>query len=62
MKWVGRSVGKLFFLLKFPTDGYFWILVAEAGKMLFLFQFFNTESFIQKKKIRIKIEQEAEAA
>ena len=64
MKWVG----KLFFLLKFPTHRYFCILVAEAGKMLFfvpIFSVHDTEnnfmfeaisSFIQKKKIQIKIE------
>ena len=34
---VGRSVGKFFFLLKFPTDRYFCILVVEAWKMVFFF-------------------------
>ena len=66
---VGRTVGNFFFLLKFPIDRYFWILVAEAGKILLffvpIFSVHNTEnnfvfeaisSFIQKKKICIKIE------
>ena len=61
-------IGKFFFVAQIPTDKYFWILVTKAGETCFfvpIFSVHNTEnnfvfeaitSFIQKKKIQIKIE------